>query len=71
MKKEPSENDLLKEIIGKLDAVIGTLAVHGKEQKEKINILLGMGLEPATIAGIVGVSANVVYLRKSRARRKK
>ena len=62
-----------KEILEKLDIIIKLLALDilkGKEAKDQILILHGLGISPTNISLILGKSRNTVNVTLSQARRK-
>lgn len=67
-----SKEEILIEISKKLDRVIGLLAIQQEEDDEnaKIKLLYGLGLDPSSIAAILGLTANVVQVRMTRIRKK-
>lgn len=72
MKKEKTERELLADISKKLDHVIGLLTIqqHDDDENAKIKLLYGLGIEPATIGAILGMSPDAVTMRMSRIRKK-
>lgn len=72
MKREKSERELLADIGKKLDHVIGLLTIQQSDADEnaKIKLLYDLGLEPDTIASILGLSPSAVMSRMSRMRKK-
>ena len=72
MRREKSERELLAVISNKLDQVIGLLAIQQSDADDnaKIKLLYGLGLEPDTIASILGLSPSGVMNRMSRLRKK-
>ena len=72
MNTDKSERELLADISKKLDQVIGLLAVQQSEDDEnaKIKLLYGLGLKPAVISAILGLSLNAVRIRMTRVRKK-
>ncbi len=71
MKAEKSERELLADISGRLDRIIGLLAVQQNEGDEnaKIKQLYDLGLAPSAIGAIMGVSPNAVTIRMTRIRK--
>lgn len=72
MKTNKSEPELLADISKKLDHVIGLLTIQQTESDEnaKIKLLYDLGLKPAAISAILGLSLNAVRIRMSRVRKK-
>lgn len=72
MNSEKSELELLTEISTKLDRVFGALIVQNDEYDEnaKVKILYDLGLDPGSIALILGLSKSAVMVRMSRIRSK-
>lgn len=60
--KPKSETELLQEISHKLDTLIGTLAIQGKEPREQVGILTKLGLTGPEIGTLIGKTANAVRL---------
>jgi hypothetical protein len=58
--------DTLTKKIDVLTTVTAAGAFQGKQLKESINMLLGLGLEPSEIARILGTKPNLVRAIKSR-----
>ncbi len=66
-KNNKSQEELLQEINKKLDRLIGILAIQNKENdNEKIKILTTLGFESNEIAKLLGLTPNVVRVRKFR-----
>jgi len=72
MNSEKSERELLTEISKKLDRVFGALIMQNDEYDEnaKVKILYDLGLDPGSIALILGLSKSAVMVRMSRIRGK-
>lgn len=67
------EEEILKSIDTKLDAIIRLLAsgsIQGKSKTDAIIILGGLGLDAALIAELVGTTPGTVYARLSEVKRK-
>jgi len=64
-KKEKSEKELLEEISGKLDKLIGILAIQGKNEDDTIKILKKLGFTSEETGTLVGLTDAAVRMRKS------
>jgi len=62
-----TEQDLLREISHKLDVLIGTMAVQGKESATQIRILTKLGLTSKEIGALLNLHAD--YVRRARTRK--
>lgn len=63
-KNAKSSEDLLKEISGKLDKLMGVLAIQGKNQAKQISILKNLGFSSSEIGAIVGINPSTLRKRK-------
>ena len=65
-----SEREVLEEISGKLDRVLGIMAVRDLEDDtEKVARLRDLNLDNATIAAVTGLTKNAVAIRLTRMKR--
>jgi hypothetical protein len=71
MSGEKSERELLAEISGKLDLVIGALAIQGRDPASQINVLESLGMDSSAIGALLGLSASSVRGRKFRRKKSK
>lgn len=61
-----TELELLREIKGRLDRILGVLAVQGKDRASQVKILTGLGLSSQEIGELVGIRAESVRRMRSR-----
>lgn len=67
-----TDTDLLQEISGKLDKLIGIFAIQGvEEENKKIRILNELGFSHGLVGTLIGISANAVEIRVRKAKKKK
>src|SRR2546430_1898702 len=62
MTRTTSDNELLQDISGKLDRVIGLLAIQGNERDAQIKILYSLGFDSSGIGRLLGVWGAAVPL---------
>jgi len=66
-----SSEELLQEIIGKLDKILGVLAVSTiKEQKKKIPILKNLGFTIEETAALTGLTIDIVKKERGKLKKK-
>ena len=68
------EEEILKSIDSKLDAIIRLLASNSIQDKSKTDAIIelaALGIDVDSIASIVGTNTNVVRVRISEAKKKK
>ena len=65
MSNVKSEKELLEEISGKLDKIMGVLAIQGKEEDSQIRILKNQGFNSEEVGKLVGLKETTVRMRKS------
>lgn len=53
-----------KEVIRRLDQVIGLLAIQGKQPNEQIQVLYSLGFESPFIGAVTGLSPDTVRWHK-------
>lgn len=63
---DKSERELLVDIAGKLDRLIGVTAIAGRDRDEHPDILINLGLDNQLVAAMTGLTANAVSIRKTR-----
>ena len=63
MADEKTERQLLQEISAKMDKVIGSVAIIGREKNEQIKILRSLGFEWNDIGILVGLEADAARKR--------
>jgi len=68
-KQEKTEKELLREMIEKLDKLIGVIAIQGKSKDDQIKVLVSLGFTNAEISKITGMPKGTVDT--IRAKRKK
>jgi hypothetical protein len=61
-----TDRDLLAEISGKIDRMIGLLATQGREKNEQIRVLRKLGFDWKTIGDMTGVNEHAGRMRHSR-----
>ena len=59
MSNVKSEKELLEEISGKLDKIIGVLAIQGKEEDTQIRILKKLGFQPEEVGKLLGINGKL------------
>jgi len=57
--KEKSEKELLEEISGKLDKILGVLTIQGNEEDAQIKILKKLGFQPEEVGKLLGISEKI------------
>ncbi|MEK6963931.1 MAG: hypothetical protein AABX70_05875 [Nanoarchaeota archaeon] len=63
-----------KKLFERLDRIaklIAAVAIQGKNLKEQVNLLSGIGLQPSEIAEIIGKSPNLVRVTKASLKKEK
>lgn len=63
---QATEAKLLKEISEKLDRLIAVTAIAGKDEDERANLLINLGIDARIISSITGLTTNAVAIRKTR-----
>ena len=61
-----TETVLLKEISEKLDRLIAVTAIAGKNEDERADVLINLGIEAKIISSLTGLTINAVAVRKTR-----
>lgn len=65
-KNERTENQLLEEISGKIDNLIGIIAIQGKSKSEQIKILAALGFTNVEISKLTGIPKGTVDTTRAR-----
>jgi hypothetical protein len=60
-----------KEILEKLDTIIGLLAIQGKEKEEQIGILYSLGFNSIKISKLMGIPDSTIRKYKRSKHKKK
>jgi hypothetical protein len=71
MGSDKTQTELLEEISGRLNKVIGLLAIQGKAQDDQIDILTALGFDSKTAGLFIGMSGDAVRKRRSDQKKKR
>lgn len=68
-KGEKTEKELLQEISGKLDQLVGLVACQGKDLETQIRVLRGFRFDWPLVGLVVGLEADAARKRFSRSKK--